>query len=144
MTHSPARTCIVHNKSHCLIALRAAHASGQPVRLMGAADSVRYQGPGWLLNCARSAAVEVAEADWSLVVDCGDAPGLALAAAEAGVTAVIVRDLSDDARRRLEEMLLALGSTLVKPPQGDLDLLSQENPETACHALFNAPRATSH
>lgn len=137
-------TIIVHNRAHCVAALRAAAHCGIFVRLASARDAVRYQGVGWLLACARSAATEAPSARWTLVLDCGDAPGLALAAAEAGVPSVALHDLAPETVRRAQDILSATRTTLEIAVPAGLDLLSATDPEQACRTFLFGDSATSH
>lgn len=82
------------------------------VVLVGTPDAAAYQGVGWLRRVAAQTAP--AGRRWSLILDCGNAPGLALEALEDGVPAVRVRTLHPDALRRLREIAAALGAVVLE------------------------------
>jgi len=95
-------------------ALAAARAAGVPLVLESPPAAAGWQGIGWwreLVALARAAAPE-----WEVraVLDCGAAPGLALAALRAGCEAVRLAG-EGPARAALEALAPALGGEILPP-----------------------------
>lgn len=100
---------VVHDADGLAAAIAAANSRDLPLEVWSAPGAALWQGPRWLWDLARAAGVE------RVVLDCGDAPGLALAALEAGVPAVAVAGLPAAARARLAAIA---GERLVERPEG--------------------------
>ncbi|HLN22662.1 MAG TPA: hypothetical protein VK558_01620 [Patescibacteria group bacterium] len=116
---------IVHTLAHARAALAACAETGLPTTLSSPPDAARSLGVGYCLSLAEMAGA----ADF--VVDCGDAPGLALAALRGGARrvrvvaapAVMVKlaDIADQLGARIE----------TQPPADILDLAAAYDPLTA-------------
>jgi len=81
-------TIVVHGLAHALAALAAAREAGVAVRLASAPGAAAFAGAGWFAALLRAAADAVPGAAFEAVLDCGDAPGHALAALRAGITRI--------------------------------------------------------
>ncbi|MGC2854473.1 class II fructose-bisphosphate aldolase [Novispirillum sp. DQ9] len=128
---------VVHTPQHVRAALAAAYAAERPVILASAPGAAQYQGPGWLLRVARTAASGCPGVRWTLVLDAGDAAGFALAALEAGVPAVCVDGLPREGLRSLRAIADGLGATVLEGQRDGVDLLSCADPVAACRSLLN-------
>ncbi len=89
------RSVIVHSLPQALAAVTVAAELGRPILLWSPPWGAQSLGIGYFLAMVAAArrAVPAAEADG--VIDCGDAPGLALAAMRAGARAVRVTAPAD-------------------------------------------------
>ena len=90
-------------------------------------------GPQLACTMFREALIAVPDAGAEWFLDCGDEPGLALAALRAGVPEVRV-DLWGDARARVAEIARQHGANVADVAEGApiLDLADIEDPLTAC------------
>lgn len=104
---------------HCLDDARAvlrAAKPGETVRLRSALGAAGHQGIGWWQALVGALAEEFPDTPFTAELDCGDSPGLALAALTAGVAAVRVHALRDDVRHRLEDIARQCGAELLDKP----------------------------
>jgi len=101
----------IHSLDQARAVLAAANAD-RPVRLQSPPGAAGQHGIGWGLALTRALATEFPELEFEAVLDCGDAPGLALAALRAGVTRVRVNGLADDVRGKLDEIARQMGAKL--------------------------------
>lgn len=97
---------------HSLDQGRAVLAKGAPVVLESPPGAAGQQGIGWWLALTRILKDEFPDADFEAVLDCADAPGLALAAISAGVPAIRVHGLSPDMTERLRAIARQTGSVI--------------------------------
>ncbi len=84
---SPLRI-IIHDLDHARWALAVARTAGRVVTLESPAGAAGWQGIGWWLALLTAIRVQFPDVTFASVLDCGDAPGLALAALRAGVPEV--------------------------------------------------------
>ncbi len=134
------RAIIVHSLAHARAALRAASAHGVPVTLFSGPGAAGYAGPEWFRELIAAATAEHPTTRVTAVLDCGAAPGHALAALRAGLKAI--RIVADPAvGRRIAELAADYGAR-VAPAVGDdaLDLAAAVDPDAACHAWLGAGR----
>lgn len=75
---------VVHGLPQALAALAAAAELGMAVTLISASDAAGYAGPGWFRAVIERACAEYPDVEAVAVLDCGDSPGLALAALRDG------------------------------------------------------------
>ncbi len=131
------RAIIIHSLAHARAALRAAAAHGVPVTLSSAPGAAGYAGPEWFRQLIAAATAEHPAAQVTAVLDCGTAPGHALAALRAGLKAI--RFEADPAvGKRIAELAAHYGAR-VAPAAGDaLDLAAAVDPDAACHAWLGA------
>ena len=78
----------VHATAEAALAL--ALAGKQGVLLLSAPGAAGFLGPNWFLVIVEAARAEVPSAVHKVVLDCGDAPGQALAALRAGLREVVL------------------------------------------------------
>ncbi len=131
---------IVHSLAHARAALRAAAAHAVPVTLLSGPGAAGYAGPEWFRELVAAATAEHPTTRVTAVLDCGAAPGYALAALRAGLKAI--RFEADPAvGKRIAELAADHGAR-VAPAAGDdaLDLAAADDPDAACHAWLGAGR----
>lgn len=109
------RRIVVHSLDQARAALAAAAALGAPVVLQSAPAAAGYLGPAGFLALVRLAGGGV-----DAVVDCGAAPGHALAALRAGARHVSVT-AAPAVMDKLSDMARQYGA-VVAPPEPALDL----------------------
>ncbi len=93
-------------------ALEAARAQGTSPILVTPEDAAAFYGAGYLAALQQRARREFADIDFTLIVDCGDAPGWALACLRAGVK-VIAMDPIDE---KIADIARQMGAELVRRP----------------------------
>ncbi len=103
---------IVHSLEQARTTLAAADVD-RPVRLQSPPGAAGQHGIGWWQALTRALAAEFHDLEIEAVLDCGDAPGLALAALRAGIPVVRVSGLPDDVRDRLADIAGQMGARLV-------------------------------
>lgn len=130
----PRKAVIVHS----LVQAKAALAPGQPVLLLSAEGAAGSAGPGWWREVIAAARAEYPDTDALALLDCGDAPGHAMAALAAGVTELSFHG-SDPAVQKLTQM----GATIRPRPAEVLDLAEEPQPERACRAWLLAGRSSN-
>jgi delta 1-pyrroline-5-carboxylate dehydrogenase len=94
-----APAIVIHSLDQAVAALRAAVRSGRTVLLASPPESGGYVGPGWFRALVTAAREAVPEAQFAVLLDCGDNVGAALAAIRAEVEGVIFTGRADVARR---------------------------------------------
>jgi acyl-CoA reductase-like NAD-dependent aldehyde dehydrogenase len=107
----PDPVILVHSLGHAVAALKAAAAARRRIVLASAPDAGSYAGAGWFRALAEAAREAVPQAQFSAVLDCGDAAGPALAALRSQIDGVIFTGRADVARR-LAEIALQHGAHL--------------------------------
>lgn len=103
---------VVHSLDQARAALADANAD-QPVSLVSPPGAAGFQGIGWWRALTRALAEEFPDHTIEAALDCGDAPGLALAALRAGVPLVRVDGVGDEMRGRLDDIAGRIGAKLV-------------------------------
>ncbi len=103
---------IIHSLEQARAVLAAAHI-GRPVRLESSPGAAGQHGVGWWQALTRIVAAEFPGHAIEAVLDCGDAPGLALAALRAGVPLVRVGNLAGGLRGKLDDIARQMGARLV-------------------------------
>ena len=93
-------------------ALLAARADGTAPILVTPEDAASFYGAGYLGALQERAATEFPDVAFTLIVDCGDAPGHALACLRAGVK-LISMDRSND---KIADIARQMGAELVRRP----------------------------
>ena len=132
----PARV-IVHSLVQARAALTAAAALSKDVTLASAPGAGGYAGPGWFKALTDAAMRAVPGARCAVVLDCGAAPGMALAALRLGLQRVRFTGDAETARR-----LAALGATLDSGDESTLDLRGARQPEARCRAWLAGDAVT--
>lgn len=93
-------------------ALQAARARGTAPTLVTPEDAAAFYGAGYLAALQDRARREFPDVDFILVVDCGDAPGYALACLRAGVKRISMDPMDD----RIADIARQMGAELVRRP----------------------------
>jgi len=115
--------------------------AGRPVILASAADAGIYAGPGWFAALVAAAREAAPGARFSVLLDCGDRPGAALAAIRAQIEGVVFTGRTDVARR-LADIARQHGVRFVtERPTAGLDLCddffaSEVESEQRCADFF--------
>lgn len=128
---------VVHGLDHALAAARAAAALGCAVRIRSGPAAAGYAGAAWFAEIARAARRAHPDVRIDAVLDCGDSPGLVLAALRRSVEAVLFTG-SPVLRGKLEALAAASGARIESEAAPALDLAGEEDPETACRAWLAA------
>lgn len=131
---------VVHGLDHALAAARAAEALGCAVRIRSGPAAAGYAGAAWFAELVRAARQAHPDVRIDAVLDCGDSPGLALAAFRRSVETVLFTG-SAALRGKLEALAAASGAHIESEAAPALDLAGKEDPETACRAWLAAVRA---
>lgn len=130
---------VVHGLDHALAAARAAEALGCAVRIRSGPAAAGYAGAAWFAELVRAARQAHPDVRIDAVLDCGDSPGLALAAFRRSVETVLFTGPAA-LRAKLEALAAASGARLESEAAPALDLAGEEEPETACRAWLAAVR----
>jgi len=93
-------------------ALLAARADGSAPVLVTPEEAASFYGAGYLAALQERARKEFPDVAFTLVVDCGDAPGHALACLRAGVKTISMRETND----KIAEIARQMGAELVRRP----------------------------
>ena len=124
----PPRCILIHDHPQAQAALAVATELGVAVKLRSAEGAVGYLGPAYFRGL-------------DVVLDCGEAPGHALAALRAGVKRIRLR-ATPETLARIADIARQLGSELDQTEAPTLDLASvpMGRWSAACHAwLTSAP-----
>ena len=120
---------------HSLAQAKAALAAGRPVLLLSAVGAAGSAGPGWWREMLAAARRAYPLADAEALLDCGDAPGNAMAALAAGIT-----ELSFHGSAAARQKLTSMGAAIRPRPAEALDLANEPRPEAACLAWLREGR----
>jgi len=93
-------------------ALLAARADGTAPTLVTPEEAASFYGAGYLAALQERARKEFPDVAFTLVVDCGDAPGHALACLRAGVKTISMRESND----KIADIARQMGAELVRRP----------------------------
>src|SRR5262245_42153267 len=93
-------------------ALLQARADGTAPTLVTPEDAASFYGAGYLAALQERARKEFADVTFTLVVDCGDAPGHALACLRAGVKCISMDPPND----KIADIARQMGAELVRRP----------------------------
>jgi hypothetical protein len=97
-------------------ALRTAREHGTAPTLVTPEDAASFYGAGYLAALQERARQEFPDVAFTLIVDCGDAPGYALACLRAGVKTISMGPLNDQAHDRIADIARQMGAELVRRP----------------------------
>ena len=125
------KAVIVHSLEDARTALAAAEAAGCGLVLASAPGAAGYAGVLWFRELLRAAQAERPGLRITGLLDCGDKPGLVLAALGQGIPALRFTGPRKVAAR-LAEICAAEGVELVTRPLRALDLGVEPSPEAAC------------
>ncbi|MBL8660042.1 MAG: hypothetical protein JNM75_09850 [Rhodospirillales bacterium] len=127
----PAAAVFVYNMADTDAACAASAAFDIPLTVWMREDTAAGYGAaviGWIFAIARAAHPEAAV---RVAVDCGDAPGLALALMRRGIDRVSLVG-SEAMLTRVAAIAAGYGAALAPVPPDALDLLGVDNPKKAC------------
>ena len=93
-------------------ALRTAREDGTSPTLVTPEDAASFYGAGYLAALQERARQEFPDVAFTLVVDCGDAPGHALACLRAGVKLISMDPMND----KIADIARQMGAELVRRP----------------------------
>ena len=93
-------------------ALLAARASGTAPVLLTPENAASFYGAGYLGALQERAREEFPDVAFTLIVDCGDAPGYALACLRAGVSKISLSTWND----KIADIARQMGAELVRRP----------------------------
>jgi hypothetical protein len=93
-------------------ALETARRSGDAPTLVTPEDAASFYGAGYLAALEERARREFPDVGFTLVVDCGDAPGYALACLRAGVRCISMREPNE----KIADIARQMGAALVRRP----------------------------
>jgi hypothetical protein len=93
-------------------ALQAARADGSAPVLITPEDAASFYGAGYLGALQERAEREFSDVAFTLIVDCGDAPGYALACLRAGVKRISMSAPND----KIADIARQMGAELVRRP----------------------------
>ena len=130
-------TVVIHGLDHALAACRAAAALGTAVRLRSGPAAAGYAGAAWFVEVVRAARRAHPDIRIEAVLDCGDSPGMVLAAFRRSVEAVSFAG-TPAIREKLEALAGTAGSRVENDTAPALDLAGEQNPEAACQAWLTA------
>ena len=127
----PTRAILVHDLEHARTAAAAAAELGVPLTLASGPGAAAYLGPGWVRALGAALAQEFSTLEVTLILDCADKPGHALAALRMGANAVRFTGGRSIARK-LKDIAAAQGAAVITGRLKVLDLLGEEDPAAAC------------
>ena len=93
-------------------ALRTARAEGTSPVLVTPEGAASFYGAGYLGALQARAEAEFPDVDFELIVDCGDAPGHALACLRSGVKRISMTPFND----KIADIARQMGAELVRRP----------------------------
>jgi len=93
-------------------ALEAARAAGTSPTLVTPEDAASFYGAGYLAALQERARTEFPDVAFTLVVDCGDAPGHALACLRAGIKTISMEPINE----KIADIARQMGAKLVRRP----------------------------
>ncbi len=125
------RVIIIHSLEQAVAALKVARELGRPVTLASPPGAAAYTGALWFREVVKQAEREVPEAEVASILDCGDKPGLVMAAFRQGVLRVRFTG-AKAAADKLRAIAEAESHHLVTGPLEALDLLDVDDKAEAC------------
>ena len=129
-----AGAIIVHSLDHARAAASVAAELERSVTLVSAPGAAAYAGPAWFAALVRLVRGEFPSARLRAVLDCGEAPGFALAALrEGGIDAV--RLVAPQAVLAKVAAIAAQSGAGIDDEGAGLDLLGTNDPRATCRAL---------
>src|SRR6185437_7138118 len=144
-----AARVVVHSLTDACAALAAAASVGCEVTLTSAADAGGYAGPAWFKALTEEAmrtvpdarCDTVPDARCDTVLDCGAAPGIALAALQLGLKHLRFTG-NAEARRHLQAIAVQLDATIETEDLPALDLRGVRHAEARCRAWLTGKTMT--
>ena len=131
------KAVIVHSLDHARAALAAAGRAGVPVTLLSAPGAAAHLGAAVFRDMIAQAASANPGVPFTAVLDCGDAPGLALNALRQGIGRIRV-SAPAKVRERIADIAARSGAVLDEDDGArPLDLLDAADPFEACRAWLD-------
>ncbi len=122
----------VHSLDHARAALAAARDAGMAIVLESPVGAAGWQGVGWWRELVRLGRAEFPDAEFEAVLDCGAAPGHALAAIRAGIATLRLR-APDQVLAKIADIAEQAGGRVERGAPGPLiDLLGAADPRQYC------------
>ena len=134
----PTRAILVHDLEHARTAAAAAVELGVPLTLASGPGAAAYLGPGWVRALGAALAQEFPALEVTLILDCADKPGHALAALRMGAAAVRFTG-GRSVARKLKDIAAARGAAVITGRLKVLDLWGEEDPAAACRRWLARP-----
>ena len=106
------RVVIVRDWRQTEAALQAARAEGTSPVLLTPEDAAAFYGAGYLAALQERALQEFSDVRFKLIVDCGNAPGYALACLRAGVKSISMSPPNE----KIADIARQMGAELVRRP----------------------------
>lgn len=131
------RAIIVHSLDHARAALAASIELGVPVCLRSPPHAAAYLGAAVFREMIAAATADYPEAKVTAVLDCGEAPGLALNALRHGVKVVRIR-CAAEVRDRIADIAGQMEASLDEDDGPALDLLDLADPREKCRIWLAA------
>ena len=127
----PTRVILVHDLEQARTAAAAAAELGVPLSLASAPGAAAYLGPGWATALGAALAETFPGLEVTLILDCADKPGLALAALRMGAGAVRFTG-GRAVARKLKDIAAAQDAAVITGRLQALDLMAERDPAAAC------------
>jgi len=99
-----------------IAAFAAASGQDRPLALISPQTVLYAQGAAWFLSLCHQAATHFPQVPCTMIVDCADAAGYALAALDAGAPALALNAMPAPARQRLQDIARQMGRTVYTDP----------------------------
>lgn len=131
------RAFVIHSLAHAVAALEAAEEAGVSVTLLSPPDFAAYGGAGFFNAIVRRARAKVPGSKFEAVLDCGDTPGLALAALRAGAESVRFGG-RPSVQKKITEIAAVHGAHYLTVRPRALDLLDVTDLHATCLAWLKA------
>ena len=109
---APARAILVRDWRQVKAALTAARESGEAPTLVTPENAAATYGAGYLAALQERARREFPDVAFTLIVDCGQAPGYALACLRAGVRLISMSEPNE----KIADIARQMGAELVRRP----------------------------
>lgn len=135
---------VVHCLDHGRAAAAAAADTGRRVTLLSAPGAAASGGPAWFAALVRAVRDEFPSVPLTAILDCGGAPGFALAALREGGIDAVRLEASAHVLAKVAAIAEQSGARLDRDRSAGIDLLRARDPLATCRAYFGsaAPHST--
>jgi len=130
-----ARAVVVSGIDDARLACRAAKEAGAALEIWSLRSGAASMGPLWFQEMMRLVESEFPGLDVRGILDCGDAPGHALAALRQGLPLIAFSGPAA-VRRKIVAIAKQTNAALVARPRRALDIAAETDAEAALHAWF--------
>ncbi len=131
-----AGAIIVHSLDHARAAASVAAELERSVTLVSAPGAAAYAGPAWFAALVRLVRGEFPSARLRAVLDCGEAPGFALAALREGGIDAVRLAAPQAVLAKVAAIAAQSGAGIDDDEGAGLDLLGTDDPRAACRAFL--------